>query len=111
MWGIATAQQTHRTFELAGKIGKRPVSVLLDSGSTGNFVSAQMCIAQKLKIEKDDYDEELKMADGTTVMTVGRVKSNFNVVDIEEWCKPRCFQDYKRGQYLECHGYKKRIPT
>ena len=74
VWGIATAQRTHHTFELAGKIGKRPVSVLLDSGSTGNFVSAQMCIAQKWKIEKDDYDEELKMADGTTVTTAGRVK-------------------------------------
>ena len=47
VWGIAAAQRTHRTFELAGKIGKRPVSVLLDSGSTGNFVSAQMCTAQK----------------------------------------------------------------
>ena len=34
VWGISAAQRTHKTFELAGKIGKRPVSVLLDSGST-----------------------------------------------------------------------------
>ena len=45
VWGISAAQRTHKTFELAGKIGKRPVSILLDSGSTGNFVDARMCMA------------------------------------------------------------------
>ena len=38
VWGVNTAMRTQRTFELAGRVGKKPVSVLLDSGSTGNFV-------------------------------------------------------------------------
>ena len=72
VWGISAAQRTHKTFELAGKIGKRPVSILLDSGSTGNFVDAQMCTAMGIKVERDQHPEELQMADGTTVQTEGR---------------------------------------
>ena len=74
VWGISAAARTHRTFELAGKIGRRSLSVLLDSGSTGNFVSARICTALKIKPEKDAYPEELKMADGSTVETEGKVK-------------------------------------
>ena len=67
VWGITTAMRTLRTFELAKRIGKKPVSILLDSGSTGNFVGAQTCTQMKLKVEDDTHAEELKMADGTTV--------------------------------------------
>ena len=74
VWGEATAMRTLRTFELAGRIGKKPVSILLDSGSTGNFVGAQTCTQMKLKVEEDGHAEELKMADGTTVMTQGKVQ-------------------------------------
>ena len=74
VWGISAAARTHRTFELAGRIGKRSLSVLLDSGSTGNFVSARICTALKIKPEIDAHPEELKMADGSTVETEGRVK-------------------------------------
>ena len=74
VWGISAAQRTHKTFELAGRIGKRPVNVLLDSGSTGNFVDARMCTAMGIKVERDQHPEELQMADGTTVQTEGRVQ-------------------------------------
>ena len=74
VWGITTAMRTLRTFELAGRIGKKPVSILLDSGSTDNFVGAQTCTQMKLKVEDDAHAEELKMADGTTVKTQGKVQ-------------------------------------
>ena len=74
VWGLAAAQRTHKTFELAGKIGKRPVSILLDSGSTGNFVDARMCTAMGIKVERDQHPEELQMADGTTIKIEGKVQ-------------------------------------
>ena len=74
VWGIAAAERTQKTFELAGKIGRKPLSILLDSGSTGNFVSARICTAIKLKPEKDANPEELKMADGSIVKTEGKVQ-------------------------------------
>ena len=47
--------------------------VLVDSGSTGNYLDARECIARRIKIEAGDQSEELKMADGTVVKTEGRV--------------------------------------
>ena len=48
--------------------------MLVDSGSTGNYVSAQVCTACKLKTEKDPHGEELHMADGSTVKIEDRVQ-------------------------------------
>ena len=47
--------------------------VLVDFGLTGNYIDAQECAAQRIKIEVEDQVEELKMADGTVVRTKGRV--------------------------------------
>ena len=48
--------------------------VLVDSGSTSNYIDAQDCVARRIKIEVEDQAEELKMADGTVVKTEGRVQ-------------------------------------
>ena len=47
--------------------------VLVDSGSTGNYIDARECVARRIKIEVEDQTEGLKMADGTVVKTEGRV--------------------------------------
>ena len=72
--GLNVAFRTKNTLELAGHIGRRPVEMLVDSGSTGNYVSAQVCTACKLKTEKDPHGEELHMADGSTVKIEDRVQ-------------------------------------
>ena len=47
--------------------------VLVDSGSTGNYIDARECTARRIKIEAEGQSEEIKMADGTVVKTKGRV--------------------------------------
>ena len=46
---------------------------LVDFGSTGNYIDAGECAAQRIKIEVEGQMEEFKMADGTMVKTEGRV--------------------------------------
>ena len=42
MWSMDLSIKTpRRTLELVGQIGKRLVRMLIDSGATGNYVSAQ----------------------------------------------------------------------
>ena len=77
-----------RTLELAARIGWRPLRVLVDSGSTGNYINAWECTTRRIKIEAEDKPEELKMADGTVVQIEGRVQF-----------------------VLKCGGYKGKIPT
>ena len=48
--------------------------VLVDSGSTGNYIDARECTAWRIKIEVENQSEELKMADGTVVKIEGRVQ-------------------------------------
>ena len=66
-----TPQQ--RTFKLPTSIGHRPMCVLVDSGSTGNYIDARECAARGIKIEAEDQVEEFKRADATMVNTEGRV--------------------------------------
>ena len=74
---VNVAHRTRNTLELAGRIGRKSVELLIDSGSTGNYVSARVCAACKLKTERDPHGEELKMADGTTVKINERVQVIF----------------------------------
>ena len=66
MAGVDSSSRTpkRRTLELVARIGHRPMHVLVDSGSTGNYIDARECTAQRIKIEAEDQAEELKMADG-----------------------------------------------
>ena len=67
--GVDSSSKTpqRRTLELATRSGRQPLRVLVDSGSTGNYIYAHECVARGMKIEVDDKSEELKMADGTVV--------------------------------------------
>ena len=67
-----TPQQ--RTFKLPTSIGHRPMCVLVNSGSTGNYIDARECAARGINIKMEDHMEELKMADDTVVKTKGRVR-------------------------------------
>ena len=70
--GVASSNRTQRrTLELAARIGRRSLCVLIDSGSTGNYIDARECTVRKLKIQKGDGAEEFKMADGSVVKTEG----------------------------------------
>ena len=44
--------------------------MLINSGATRNYVSAQECTARKIKIEKEKNGKELTMADGSKVKTL-----------------------------------------
>ena len=50
--------------------------MLIDSGTTGNYVSAQECTMRKIKIEKKKNGKELTMVDGSKVKTIDRVRLN-----------------------------------
>ena len=63
-----------RTLELVVRIGRRPLRALVDSGSTSNYIDSRECAARGIKIEAEDKSEELKMANGTVVMTKRRVQ-------------------------------------
>ena len=77
VWSMdSTSKTPRRTLELAGRIGKRPVCMLIDSGATGNYISAQECAARRIKIEKEHGGKELTMAEGSSVQTLGQVWLN-----------------------------------
>ena len=74
--GVDSSSRTPkwRTLELATRIGRRPLRVLVDSGSIGNYIDARECTTWRIKIEAEDQAEELKIADGTVVKTEGLVQ-------------------------------------
>ena len=75
VWSMDSSNKTPRsTLELTGRIGKRLVCMLIDSGATGNYISAQECAARKIKIKKETNGKELTMVDGSKVKTIGRVR-------------------------------------
>ena len=56
MAGVDSSSRTPkwRTLELAVRIGRRPMRVLVDSGSTGNYIDARECTTWRIKIEAED---------------------------------------------------------
>ena len=58
-----------KVIELGGKICRRLVSMLIGSGSTGNYVLAQTCTTLGIHIEEEPTNEELQLADGSPVTT------------------------------------------
>ena len=78
MFGVSTIGRTHLgTLELIGHIGGKSWRFLINSGSTKNYVSAQVCAANKVKVEEDPYPDLPTMADGTKTQTKGKVQIRF----------------------------------
>ena len=78
VFGVSIVGRTHiGTLELIGRIGRKSWRFLIDSGLTGNYVSAQVCAANKVKVEEDPYPDQLTMADGTKTQTEGKVQIRF----------------------------------
>ena len=93
MAGVDSSSRTpkQRTLELVARIGGRPMRVLVDSGSIGNYIDARECTTRRIKIEAEDQAEELKMADGTVVKLRDEFSSFSNVVGIEVKFPPGYF--------------------
>ena len=73
--GISSAVRVHGpVMELAGRVRNSSTRVLLDSGSTGNFVSSQFVAAVGLCVQPDPEWEEISLADGSKLKTEGRVQ-------------------------------------
>ena len=62
-----------KVIDLAGKICRRPLSMLIDSGSSGNYVSAQTYTMLGIHIEEEPTNEELQLVHGSPVTMQGRV--------------------------------------
>ena len=57
---------------------------LLDYGSTRNFLSDQGCTALELQPQKEEKAEKLTLADGSEVMTEGRVQVTLRCGEYKE---------------------------
>ena len=64
--------------ELSSRVKERPVKVLLDLGTTGNFISDAMATVFKLKIISEVDSQDLKLADGSQVWTARYVQFTMN---------------------------------
>jgi len=61
--------------KLAGFVGPHPAVFLVDSGATGNFVSAAFAQARALPLTEEKYPETVTLADGTQQSSGGIVRS------------------------------------
>ena len=71
MESSSRTQKWHRILELAAKVGSRSMRILVDSGSTRNYIDAQECVVRKLQIHNEEALEELRLANGSIVKTEG----------------------------------------
>ena len=62
-----------QTIELSGRIHRRPIRVLLDSGSTGNYISDQVARSFNLIVQSKEGIEQLTLADGSKIQVQGYV--------------------------------------
>ena len=63
----STERIPSQTIELSGMIHRRPLRVLLDSGSTGNYISDQVAQSFNLMVQSEEGTEQLTLADGSKV--------------------------------------------
>ena len=53
--------------ELSGQVKKKAVKVLIDSGTTRNFITKDLAIAWNLLVEQEAQYQVLMLVDGSTV--------------------------------------------
>ena len=107
----STSRTPRRTLELASRIGKRPVCMFTDSGATSNYISAQECIARKTKIEREQGGKALKMADGCSVKTLGRIRLNIKCGGYRGNVEARVFPQMMKPMILGMPWLVKENPT
>ena len=61
----STERIPSQTIELLGMIHRRPIRVLLDSGSTGNYISDHVAQSFNLIVKSEEGTEQLTLADGS----------------------------------------------
>ena len=99
--GVSSVDRTHRgTLELIGRIGKKTWRFLLDSGSTGNYVSAQVCTTHGLKVYEDPEPDQLTMADGSKTQTTGFARLNFKCGDYRGSVMAKIFPGLQKPMIL-----------
>ena len=80
--GISSAVRIRGSvLEVAGRVKRRPIKVLIDSGATGNFISDQVVTALRLKVKPEGQFEELTLADGSVVKAAGYVQFKLDCGD------------------------------
>ena len=90
--GISSAVRIQGSvLELAGRVKRRPIKVLIDSGATGNFVSDQVVTALRLKVRPESQFEELTLADGSMVKATGYVQFQLDCGDYRGQITARVF--------------------
>ena len=63
----STERIPSQTIELSGMIHRRPLRVLLDSGSTGNYISDHVAHSFNLIVRFEEGTKPLTLADGSKV--------------------------------------------
>ena len=63
----STERISSHTIELSGRIHRTPIRVLLDRGSTGNYISDKIAHSFNLIIHAEEGSEQLTLADGSKV--------------------------------------------
>jgi hypothetical protein len=64
--------------KLPASISSHPVTILIDSGSTGNFISNQLVDLQRINTQQANRPTEVTLADGSKQLT-NRIARNVNV--------------------------------
>ena len=73
--GISSVVRIRGTvIALAGRVRGRSLWVLIDSGSTGNHLSAQCQTALKLRLKPEEKFERVRLADGSEMHAQGYVQ-------------------------------------
>ena len=73
--GISSVVRIQGTvIALAGRVRGRRLRVLIDSGSTGNYLSARCQTALELEVKPEEDFERLTLADGSEVHAQGYVQ-------------------------------------
>ena len=113
VFGVSPDGRTHHqgTLELIGRIGRKTWRFLLDSGSTGNYISAQVCTAHRVKVEEDPYPDQLTMADGSKTTTQGRVQLRFKCGEYQGTVQAKVFPGLQKPMILGIPWLKKKTLT